>query len=438
MKITREKACQRLHHRVKTPLGLHLNGGVYQAIDWSLGGLRIGDWSDTDSVLVGQIVPCQFHLPFQGFDIGLTVELEVLRIDKEQSQLAGQFVELGDREKELMQHFIEQLIRGAMVPVADTIMRIDSPVTPVSTTPDASPVDKLPNSRIPKKLIAMSAFYLIGGLLLFSLVALTIYNNFLSLRVETAMTSKPVEPIIALRDGRLINASVTTDQWVREGDELFQMSLPAINRELDEARIEVERNRLELAALRKKYALAAELNGSHLDPEARRIEIDIDYSQQQVAMANENLLALYRHKDELNLNSPGDGRVIRMFRLPGSQVQRGEMLALFERSGRATVVAYLSEEEVKGIRMDQVADIYSSTYGAQWQGVVTEIMPAQTGMDLPYTAKRGVAVRLALVSGNVDPSDVVSGSPVSIQFHHPLVMRVQELMGSDALQRAVL
>jgi hypothetical protein len=65
MKITREKACQRLHHRVKTPLAVHLNGGVYQAIDWSLGGLRIGGWSDTDSVLVGQIVHANFTCRFR-------------------------------------------------------------------------------------------------------------------------------------------------------------------------------------------------------------------------------------------------------------------------------------------------------------------------------------------------------------------------------------
>lgn len=438
MKITRERACQRLHHRVKTPLAVHLNGDVYQALDWSLGGLRIGGWNKTDSVLVGQIVPCQFHLPFQGFDIGLSVELEVLRIDDENRQLAGQFIDLGDREKELMQHFIEQLIRGSMVPVEDTILRIDSPVTPVSTKPDASPAEQLPNNRLPIRLLAMSAFYLVGGLLLFSLVGLTVYNNFFSLRVETALTSKPVEPIIALQNGRLMNASVTRDQWVREGDELFQMSIPSINRELDEAAIEVERNRLELEALRKKHALAAELNGSHLAPEARRLEIDIDRMQQEVAMANENLLVLYKHKDELSLSSPGEGRVIRIYKLPGSQVQQGEMLALFERSGDASVIVYLNEEEAREIRMNQLAEVSSFTYDALWRGRVIEIIPTQTGMEQPFTIDRGIAVRLELVDGNVDPSLVGSGSPVSVHFHHPMMVRVQKLLGNDYLQTASL
>ncbi len=438
MKITREKACQRLHHRVKTPLAVTLDGEIYEALDWSLGGLRVGGWRDGLSLEIGQKIPCHFSLPFQGFDIGFDVELEVLRIDTEKEELAGRFVELGERKAELMHHFIEQLVRGAMVPVEDTILRIDSPVTPVSTTPDPSPAEQVPVNRLPVKLIAMSAFYIIGGLLLFTLVSLTIYNNFLSLRVSTAMTYKPVEPVIALQDGLILAASIETGDFVGQGQELFQMSIPALNLQLDEAELQVERARLELEALRKKHALQVEVAGSHLDPTARSLEIDIDRVQQEVAVANEELVAVYRHRDQLRLNAPDNGRVIEIYRRPGSQVQRGETLALFERSGDASVIVYLNDEDARTLQVNQVAAVSSSIYGAEWQGIVTEIAPTQLEKGQPYNPQRSMEVMLKLISGNVSADQVLSGSPVTVQFHHPLVTRFQTPEYSDPLQLVTL
>ncbi len=438
MKITREKACQRLHHRVKTPLAVMLDGELYEAIDWSLGGLRVGGWRNGESLQIGEKIPCHFSLPFQGFDIGFDVELEVVRIDAEREELAGKFIDLGDRKTELMHHFIEQLVRGAMVPVEDTILRIDSPVTPVSTKPDPSPAEQVPVNRLPVKLIAMSAFYLIGGLLLFSLVGLTVYNNFLSLRVSTAMTYKPVEPVIALQDGMILNTSIGAGDYVGQGQELFQMSIPALNLQLDEAQLQVERARLELEALRKKHALIVELTGSHLDPEARRMEIDIDRVQQEVAVANEELVAVYRHRDQLRLSAPDNGKIIEIYRYPGSQVQRGETLALFERSGAASVVVYLNETDARALRVNQIAAVSSSIYGAEWQGVVTEISPAQQDFNQPYNSERSMSVMLELVSGNVAPDDVLSGSPVTVQFHHPLITRWQSTQETDSLELATL
>lgn len=440
MKITREKACQRLHHRVKTPLAVTLDGEIYEALDWSLGGLRVGGWREGAAVEIGEKIPCHFSLPFQGFDIGFDVELEVLRIDVEQEELAGKFVELGERQAELLHHFIEQLVRGAMVPVEDTILRIDSPVTPVSTKPDPSPADELPANRLPVKLIAMSAFYLLGGVLLFSLVALTFYNNFFSLRVDTAMTYKPVEPVIALQDGLILNASISPGDYVGQGQELFQMSLPAINLQLDEAEMQVERARLELEALRKKHALVVEISGSHLGAEARSLEIDIDRVQQEVAVANEALVAVYRHRDELRLNAPDNGRIIEIFRRPGSQVQRGETLALFERSAEASVIVYLNDEDARELRINQPAAVSSAIYATQWQGVVTEIAPTQLDSNQAYNPERSMSVVLKLVSGEVSPIDISSGSPVTVQFHHPLITRWQTdpELESESLQMAVL
>ena len=82
MEITREKACQRLHHRIATPLNLYHDGRHYGAADWSLGGFRVGNWDRLDSSIeIGDQQPWKFELPFQGFMIAFDVVAEVVRID---------------------------------------------------------------------------------------------------------------------------------------------------------------------------------------------------------------------------------------------------------------------------------------------------------------------------------------------------------------------
>lgn len=62
----------------------------------------------------------------------------------QQAQLAAMFVEPDERAHQLMSHFIEELVRGSMSPVDDTILRIDIPLTPVSTKPDPNPQGTIP------------------------------------------------------------------------------------------------------------------------------------------------------------------------------------------------------------------------------------------------------------------------------------------------------
>ena len=83
-------------------------------------------------------------------------------------------IELGEREAKLMQHFIEDIVRGSMSTIDDTIQRIDVPVTPASIKPDSSPTEEVPLRRWPVKTIAMSATYLAVGLAVFSYAGMPI------------------------------------------------------------------------------------------------------------------------------------------------------------------------------------------------------------------------------------------------------------------------
>ena len=69
-------------------------------------------------------------LPFQGFNITLQADATVVRVSEDDGHVAFRFTGLGERETALMQHFVEDLVRGKMTDVEDTIVRIDTPVTP--------------------------------------------------------------------------------------------------------------------------------------------------------------------------------------------------------------------------------------------------------------------------------------------------------------------
>ncbi|MDG1820041.1 MAG: PilZ domain-containing protein, partial [Porticoccaceae bacterium] len=374
MEITREKACQRLHHRVTTPLNLTIDGRHYSAVDWSLGGFRVRDWDRWDNdIKVGDQFLWKFELPFQGFMIAFKVNAEVVRINPQTGHFANRFVDLSERQKELMNHFLEQLIRGAMIPLKDTILRIDSPVTPVSTEPHASPAEQLPVSRIPMRMLMMSLFYLCIGIGLVGLLTLTLYENFLSLKINTAATSVPVESIVSLVDGRITGVSSIIDQPVLEGTTILSIESPQLKKQIAEAKTTIEQKKLELEAQRKRYLVVIETSGSITSKEARLLQIDIDLVEQEVSLAMRDLLALYEYQENLSILSPSDGRLVQLLRERGAMVKRGETLGIFERAEVPVVNVFVTEQEARLIYLNQLTQVHLPSLNQHWLGYVRDI-----------------------------------------------------------------
>jgi biotin carboxyl carrier protein len=396
MKVSREKACQRLHHRISTPLIVTVAGENYSAVDWSLGGFRLTGWKQQQSFEVGSKVSCCVELPFQGFNIAFEVESEIVRIFAESSEVALRFVKLEDRQRELLQHFVDQLVRGSMIPVQDTILRIDSPVTPVSTKPDPNPLGQVPINRLPLKMIAMSMVYFSLGIILLLMTSVTVYENFLNLKVSTAITSVPVEPLISHSDGYIKRVNVRVDKFVGEGTPLLQVDSPSIERKINIAKIFIEQKKIELEEKRKKYALAIDFTGSPASKESRTLEIEVDAVQQEVSLAMQNLVALYDYEKSLTIESPSQGRLIRLFRQQGAQVKNGETIGVFERNELPVVHAYVSADEARLITMNLLAKVRIINLEKQWLGRVINIQS-----DKNYISNNDISY----IPDNIDGKD---------------------------------
>jgi len=426
MKITREKASQRLHHRVKTPLDVKLDGYAYSASDWSMGGFRLSNWDRfEEGFKATDRFPCYFKLPFQGFDIAFDIEVELVRIDAAHKTASFKFVELAERQVELLSHFVEQLVRGAMVPIGDTILRIDSPVTPVSTKPDPSPVQEVPVSRWPVKLIGMSAFYLLVGVMLFGYLGIALYENILSLKVDTAVTASPVEPLVSLVDGRIQKVNAGLDQVVAKGEVLIEIDSPNLKKSIDDAKNKLELKKLELEALRKRYQLAVDISGSETSKEARLLEIEIDLMKQEVTLATQSVVNLYEYKENLSIESPDNGRLVSLLRNHGSTVKSGETIGLFERSQLPRINAYVTESEASSLSINQQAQVHLLSLDINLAARILSIRPDKAFLSSDgyqyrpaSETARSVLVELELLSSqnNEALNTLRSGLPVVVLF----------------------
>lgn len=237
VKVRRENPSQRRHHRVTAPVEVRIpDGRSFSSIDWSLGGLRIEAVSAL-SVEVGEEMPLAVDLPFQGFDIGFEVHARVVRANGDKSDIAFEFIDLPERARDLMNHFVEDLIRGKMGTVEDAICRIDVPVTPISTKPDVNPKQEMNVRRWPIKTIVMSATYLLVGIVTFSYLGILLYSNLFRLEVDTAVLSAPVQTIRMPSDGIVRPINFEQGMRIAKGQEIARIENVALTTRISDARI---------------------------------------------------------------------------------------------------------------------------------------------------------------------------------------------------------
>lgn len=292
MKVVRERPSQRLNHRVTAPLYVAWAGETVRAADWSLSGLRLDGVDVRFAGTDGAPFDLTLTLPFQGFDITVTVTAEVVRTVPEIGQVALRFTRVDDRARNLMTHFVDELVRGSMLEVEDTIQRIDVPVTPVSTKPDANPKDQVPVRRWPTKAIVMTLVYLVLGTGVFGYAGLVVYGNFFKLEVETAVVSAPVEVVVAQGDGAIAHVGPAAGGDVAAGDTLITLVDHDLEREIDMARIALGRAEAERDRAQDLLDAEARRMADHLvvaDNNRARVATEILALQTRLELAREAL-----------------------------------------------------------------------------------------------------------------------------------------------------
>lgn len=242
--IRRERPSQRLHHRVSAPLSITIDGTLYDAADWSLGGFRIEGLTNS-TLKSDDVISVGLNIPFQGFDINFNAQAKVLRLTDE-GILSCHFLDLDERSEELLRHFIDEIVQGNMTTTADTLQRIDTPVTPVPTTPETNKASDVPISRWSIKTIAMTSFYLTAGLSIFIYIGSVLYVNFYKLQVESAVVAAPIESVHANITGRVEQISSQLNKLVERDTPIIRLNDAKIEVAINLARVSIRRSEADI------------------------------------------------------------------------------------------------------------------------------------------------------------------------------------------------
>lgn len=258
MKIEREHPSQRRFHRLTAPLYIKLDGqDPIRATNWSLGGLAIADIQG-DLPKIGQILNLGLTLPFQGYDISFDAEVEVVRHDASLSLIGCQFSNLSERSYDLLNYFTEDLIRGHMGSVEDSICRIDVPVTPISTKPSTNHISEMPVHRMRLKTALMSTFYVLFGLFVFTYLAILFYSNFMRLEVTSAVVSSQLQTLKMPVDGEIRHVNFKEGDQVIKGGKILVIGDRKLEGQIRSAKLKVAASKKIIWKQQQKYRIEKE------------------------------------------------------------------------------------------------------------------------------------------------------------------------------------
>ncbi len=509
MQIVREKPCQRLHHRVTAPLKVTMEDGTtLVATNWSLGGVRLDGLTSPLSE-IGEVLQLELELPFQGFDISFPVKAEVVRTVSTEGTIGAKFIELSERANDLMSHFIDDLIRGKMATVDDTICRIDVPVTPISTQPDVNPTADVPVKRWPVKTIVMSAFYLMLGVLVFLYLGFLIFSKTARMEVSSAVVSAPLVHLAMPVDGKVFPVALENGSIVKRGQKLARIEGSRIEANIADLKLQLEKDRRTLLRARERlrietermklYSLVkrtnidvarAKVEGAHqalasADSRMERLSIlkakklitqfevdkalgerrllearlkeaeleleqtvatqslsnrrhfdqqrfvaDLDLLALEVESANsdllltsENLEQLERKQAEMQLTAPFDGRIVSVMVSSQSSLLQGKKIATIEKSVAPEVTAFMSQDQVVHVGVNDDANVYFPALGKSYEAVVKHIDRSAAGFRLKAShyewagdREKSASVALVLKLPEEDRTYLQGGLPAVVVF----------------------
>ncbi len=523
MKVIRERPCQRRFHRVTAPMKVILpDGRGMMATNWSLGGVRL-DGIPSPLPGNGQSISLVLNLPFQGFDISFDVNAKVVRSDESSGTLGCEFEELSERAYDLMNHFINDLVRGNMATVQDTICRIDVPVTPISTQPDPNPDESKPANRVPFKTIAMSVLYGAVGLFAFGYLSILIYSTTMRMEVRSAVISAPLATLKMPIDGILRPVRFEMGAVVKQGEEIARIENADYMSDLEDKKIElatalrdqrraqekykIEASRMKLyqvisrtdrqiararatsarealdaadaaydrlakllkkklitsakfeTAVKERAQAEARLKDAEYELERTTVmdsvsdrkhfnhkefvadldmfALEIERAGSAVKTAHMQLEKLEKLRTTMSIVAPYDGRIVSVQQAAHTAVLRNEPLLTIQQRTDPTVTAFLDQDQVLKVGLNDSAKVYLPSLGRHIAATVVMVDRNSTFINSDrshYAWKDGkeksAAVSLKLDIDGADVERISAGLPAVVVFSQRQVSDIYHRIGS--------
>ena len=269
--VTHELADMQRHLWVRAPIRVQVDGTTYAVDEWSLGGVVLvqslsnalaasaaagtGGQPKLPTGALGGPVALQLELPFQGFEIRFAARGEIESKSADGRRMVIAFRDLGQRERDLLSHFIEQLVRGNMVSVDETIHRLGTPLAAAEfarTVDVSSQYSKRGTFRRSLRATIMTAAYAAAGIGAVAYLGSLLYTNLFWLEAPTSTISAPVQSLVSLGDGVVTWGQFKPGDAVKSGDVVLKVADTILEREIEQAEIGIRERENKLAFLARR------------------------------------------------------------------------------------------------------------------------------------------------------------------------------------------
>lgn len=215
--ITNEYNYKRKSHRVDLPLVVEIGGEQYAALDWSLGGVGIADFS-LDSVEDKEKISAHIILPMPDSVVSLRVFLGF--VSQRGKKTGFKFVDLSPKHRRVLRHYIELSIEGKLENLEDLVAIVSSPqvASPIQEALNLSDMEEeslVRKFRQRSYLSILLAVFFLGGS-----AGIIFYNTMYRIST-TGMISGTIRPVSAGCTGMVKEVFVSSGDIVKEGQELF-------------------------------------------------------------------------------------------------------------------------------------------------------------------------------------------------------------------------
>lgn len=246
-----ERAEHKRFLTVNAPLFVEWRGERLRAESWSLGGLVIAS-AVSAAPEPGTTERLRLALPFQGFEMSFEVNAKVFSSDPRTGGFEVEFANLGSRERDLMCHFLDDLVRGRMSEVEGTIKRIDVPVEPLALEPE-SPLPQQSAAPVRRANAGlMTALYSLAGMIVFGYLGLLVHGHFFRFESENAALTIPTETVLSLGEGHVQWSSLQLGDAVKAGDIIMSIYDNQLERDIELNTIAVREKETRLTMLQQR------------------------------------------------------------------------------------------------------------------------------------------------------------------------------------------
>lgn len=242
--LTREFNYMRKSQRVDIPLLVQIGEQAYKTADWSMTGLGVLDYEG--DLQAGDSLQVKLILPIVGASINIDAQVICRNIRGNTSGF--EFVDLSDRHKRVLRHYVELSLEGKLDNIEDLFSDfsapdIETPIKEALNITEEEQVSLLRKFRS-RAFLTMFAGFMLAGYIIFTLV-----YNMVFVHKAVGVASGNLIQITSVATGTLKKSYVKVGDDVHVNDILFDLNDGIMLEELRKNDEQIKRQSQVLAQL---------------------------------------------------------------------------------------------------------------------------------------------------------------------------------------------